>query len=115
LYLYDGEESAAKQKERLMTAKYIEMELLINNLPAVNLYAVERKTAVKSGLIDESNNRTNSIHLFRKHNIYTPLDPNYYLKPAGGETAVPFHRLTDVGFFAKGSRNLMIPTYLSNI
>jgi len=35
-----------------MTAKYIEMELLINNLSAVNLYAVERKAAVNCGLID---------------------------------------------------------------
>jgi hypothetical protein len=81
----------------------------------VNLYAVERKAAVTSGLIDESHGRTNSIHLFRKHNIYTPFDANYYLRLSDSETSVPFHRLEDVALFAKGSRNLMIPSYLSNI
>lgn len=40
----------------------------------------DKEAAVKSGLIDEANSRTNSLHLYRKHNIYTPFDPNYYLK-----------------------------------
>jgi len=48
------------------------MEMAVNNLSGVKLEAVERKAVVTSGLISEDNNRTNSIHLFKKHNAYTP-------------------------------------------
>lgn len=63
-----------------MTSKFIEMEIALNNLNGVKLLVVEKAAAIKSGLIDEQNSRTNSLHLFRKHNIYTPFDPNYTLQ-----------------------------------
>ena len=63
-----------------MAAKYIEMEMAVNNLSGVKLEVVEKSAAIESKLIDEATARVNSVHLFRKHNIYTPYEPNYYLK-----------------------------------
>lgn len=52
LYLYDKDEPKEKIRERMMTAKFVEMELVVNNLNGIKLFAVERTAAVKSGLID---------------------------------------------------------------
>jgi hypothetical protein len=57
----------------MMAAKYIGLELILNRLPSVQVQAVEKSAAISSGLIDSEIARTNSIHLYRKHNIYTPL------------------------------------------
>lgn len=35
-----------------MAAKFVEMELVVNSLNGIKLFAVERTAAVKSGLID---------------------------------------------------------------
>jgi hypothetical protein len=64
----------------MMTAKFIEMEFVVNNLKGVKLFVVEKAAAINSGLVDEKNSRVNSLHLFRKHNIYTPFDPNFKLE-----------------------------------
>ena len=54
--------------------------MAVNNLSGVKLEVVEKSAAIESKLIDEATARVNSVHLFRKHNIYTPYEPNYYLK-----------------------------------
>jgi hypothetical protein len=114
VYLYDKDEPAEKIRERMMTAKFVEMELVVNNLNAIKFFAVERTAAVKSGLIDEGNNRANSLHLFRKHNIYTPFEPNFSLN-LDYSTTLPFFRLSDIALFQSGSNRLMIPNYLSSL
>jgi hypothetical protein len=68
---------------------------------------------VKSGLIDEANSRTNSLHLFRKHNIYTPFDPNFNITHKS--QSLPFFRLSDIALFQSGGNRLMIPSYLSGL
>lgn len=52
LYLYDKDEPAEKIRERMMTAKFVQMELIVNNLNGIKLFAVEKTAAVKSGLIN---------------------------------------------------------------
>lgn len=96
-----------------MTAKFVEMELLVNNLKGINVEIVDKNVAIENNLINESNSRTNSLHLFRKHNIYTPFDPNYKLNIANKQ--IDFHRLSDIALFQKGSNSLMIPSYLSSL
>jgi hypothetical protein len=113
-YLYDKDEPAEKVRERMMTAKFVEMELVVNNLSGVRLFAVEKSAAVTSGLIDEKNSRANSLHLFRKHNIYTPFDPNFTLTLDSQQT-LPFFRLSDIALFQSGSNRLMIPNYLGGL
>ena len=56
----------------MLAAKFIDMEMSISNLNGVQLEVVEKNAAVTSGLVDPANARTNSVHLFRKHNIFTP-------------------------------------------
>ena len=46
IYLYDKDESDKKQKERMLAAKYIEMEMAVNNLKGVYLAVVDKKAAV---------------------------------------------------------------------
>ena len=53
--------------------------MVVNNLNNVRILAVEKNAALKSGLVSEQNIRTNSLHLFRKHNIFTPFEPNFNL------------------------------------
>ena len=113
-YLYDQDEPQDKLKERLMTAKYIQMEMMLTHLKGVGLRVVERQAAVEGGLVAPGQNKCNSLHLFRKHNLFTPFEPNYYLKQSGGGS-VPFYRLSNIALFAKGSSALMIPSYLSGL
>ncbi len=75
---------------------------------------VDKSAAVDSLLVDPENARTNSVHLYRKHNIYTPFDPNFYL-PRDKGLAIPFHRLADIALFAKGNQNLIINQYLGGL
>jgi len=96
-----------------MTAKFVEMEMMLSNLKGVNIEVIDKNTAISNNLIDESSARTNSLHLFRKHNIYTPFDSNYKLKIAN--KTIDFHRLSDIALFQKGSNSLMIPSYLSSL
>jgi hypothetical protein len=98
----------------MLAAKYIEMEMAINHLTGTKLEVVEKNAAVASGLIDAATARTNSVHLFRKHNLYTPHEPNYNLKTSEGKHLL-FHRLADIALFAKGSQNLMISHYLAGL
>jgi hypothetical protein len=87
---------------------------VVNNLNGIKLFAVEKAAAVKSGLIDAGNSRANSLHLFRKHNIYTPFDPNFAL-PLDATHSLPFFRLSDIALFHSGTNRLMIPNYLSSL
>jgi hypothetical protein len=68
LYLYDKNETIEKQRERMLTAKYIELELTLNGMEGIKLYALEKAEAVHSGLLNADWSRTNSVHLVRKHN-----------------------------------------------
>lgn len=79
LYLYDSGEAEQKIKERMLASKYIEMEMGVNNLSGIKMAVVDKSAAVEAGLVDIDTARTNSLHLFRPHNIYTPHDPNFYL------------------------------------
>lgn len=88
--------------------------MIINNIHGVKLQVVDKDASVSRELITSDTARTNSVHLFRKHNIYTPFDPNFYLPKAGG-ASVPFHRLADIALFAKGSQNMIIHHYLSSL
>ena len=97
----------------MLAAKYIEMEMAVSHLPGVRLIVVEKSAAIEGKLVDQGIARTNSVHLFRKHNIYTPLQPNYFLENEGQNYA--FHRLGDIGLFTKGKKELMISHYLSNL
>ena len=87
--------------------------MLVNNLKGINIEVIDKNAAIDSNLIDSSNSRTNSLHLFRKHNIYTPFDSNYQLKTEN--KLIDFHRLSDIALFQKGSNSLMIPSYLSSL
>ena len=87
--------------------------MAVNNLKGVYLAIVEKNAAIENNLIDETTSRVNSVHLFRKHNIYTPYEPNYYLKD--GDQNYPFHRLADIALFTKGKRDFMINHYLSSL
>lgn len=52
LYLYDKDEPEEKIRDRVMAAKYIELELILNRLPSVRVQAVEKKAAIGCGLIE---------------------------------------------------------------
>lgn len=98
----------------MLAAKYIEMEMIINNLHGVKLQVVDKDASVSRELINPETAKTNSVHLFRKHNIYTPFDPNFYLRREGS-SSLPFHRLADIALFAKGSQNMIIHHYLAGL
>lgn len=88
--------------------------MIINNLHGIKLKVVEKNASVSRELISPDIARTNSVHLFRKHNIYTPFEPNFYLSREGS-TSIPFHRLADIALFAKGSQNMIINHYLGGL
>lgn len=51
MYLYDATEDPAKVQERMMTAKFIEMELNVHQINHIKVYALERQAAHQAGLI----------------------------------------------------------------
>jgi uncharacterized protein YijF (DUF1287 family) len=53
------------------------------------------------------------MHLFRKHNKFTPFDSNYKLKTLDEE--IDFHRISNISFFEKDTRSIMVRKYLDAI
>jgi len=47
--------------------------MLFNHLPGVSLQVVEKNAAVEAGFVPAAQAKVNSLHLFRKHNIFTPF------------------------------------------
>ena len=46
--------------------------MAVNNLTGINIAVLDKREAVDAGLVDDGTARSNSLHLFRPHNIYTP-------------------------------------------
>ena len=57
---------------------------------------------------------SNPLLLACLFNLFTPFEPNYYLKHSKGKS-IPFYHLSNISLFAKGSSALMIPSYLSGL
>lgn len=107
LLAMDSTDQAALAKSKLV-AKYIEMELGVENYDNVKLCLVDHKAALDSNIISQGS-KPNSLHLIRKNNEFTFRAPNRYLY--GG---LPYHIIENISLQDKNQK-IMIPRYMGKI
>lgn len=101
------DQNSSEFRSKLLKAKYLEMELGIQNMENIKLMLIDQTLAISSGLIKDP--KVNSLHLIRKSNDFTFKNPNRWL--FGG---IPFHVLENITMYDK-KKNMMIQKYLNRV
>lgn len=100
MFVYDDTETQEKRAKALLAAKYVEMELALQHLDqAIKVLPVEATVVRDNKLIPQDKIRAKSIHIIRKHNEFTHVAPNLYLK--FDDEITPYHLLPDIGLHNK--------------
>jgi hypothetical protein len=99
MFVYDENEPQEKINQRLLAAKYIELELTLSNLEAIKVIPVDMSVIKKYQLVPSDKVKPNSLHIIRKHNEFTHSNPTVHLKfPSKTE---PYIVIPDIGFHNK--------------
>lgn len=93
--LFVVDSTSSDYEQILLSAKYIEMELEVQNMESIKLIVMDQKLAKNSSLL-LANPKIKSLHLIRKSNEFTYRAPNRFLFDG-----IPFHVIENISLFDK--------------